>query len=247
AVPDQALALSQKHARLDALAREMDWSLLSLVSRGDTWFRDAEVITFFDALADGTLLDQFDTVLFYGAGSGGHAALSYALAAPFSRILAMSPLPSEGCDATTDRYAPAAENLAVAEHVFVPQDPAHADGTLGARNLMPLSCRHMGQKLEETLIDFGILDDVVCDAMDGVLTEAAFYRLLRARRDNTTYLRGLVARTIDADRPLLEALSVRNIAERLGRNRYARRFEKLREELAERGIAVPAGRRGDRP
>ena len=182
AVPDQALALSQKHARLDALAREMDWSLLSLVSRGDTWFRDAEVITFFDALADGTLLDQFETVLFYGAGSGGHAALSYALAAPFSRILAMSPLPSEGSGATTDRYAPAAENLAVAEHVFVPQDPAHADGTLGAPNLMPLSCRHMGQKLEETLIDFGILDDVVCDAMDGVLTEAAFYRLLRARR-----------------------------------------------------------------
>lgn len=261
AAADDSLPLAQRRSRLDALAREQDWSVLSLVSQGMTWFRSPEVVTFFDALVDGTLLDQFDDLLFYGAGSGGHAALSYALTAPGARVLALSPQVALGPEAAewddrfkaarkvecNNRYLPVPANLAAARAVYLAydagldEDRRHAALVTGP-GVVPLPCRNLGADLEEALIDFGVLDDVVADAMCGRLDRQRFYTMIRARRDNPTYLRRIVSRLIETERPLLEALVVRNVAERTGRNRYARRFDKLAERLRARGIAVPPSR-----
>ena len=62
----------------DMVARE-GWSHLALLSHGDTWFRDRRVWGFFDQLLDDGFFDDFDNVIFYGAGSCGYAAAAYSV------------------------------------------------------------------------------------------------------------------------------------------------------------------------
>ena len=46
----------------------LGWSHLCMVSRGDTWFRDRRVYGFFDRLIDDGFFEDFEQVIFYGAG-----------------------------------------------------------------------------------------------------------------------------------------------------------------------------------
>lgn len=254
--------LSERMPRLNDLAIDMGWSTLTLTSRGNTWFRDAEVINFFDAMVDGTLLDEFESALFYGQGSGGHGALSYALATPGARILALSPQVALGTpdapeddrfDAAgvdfTSRYAPSPENLSIADVVYVPFDPmvpedrAHV-ARLDSPATVPLACRNMGSTMETSLTELGLLEELVVVAMDGEVDPVEFYAALReARRDDPPYLRRLIGSLIAKERPVLEALAVRNVARRTGRQRFAKRFKQIEAELAAKGIAIPAPRR----
>ncbi|RVV98852.1 phosphoadenosine phosphosulfate reductase [Mesobaculum littorinae] len=260
-VYDRDAPLKDRRARLDPLAHDHDWSVLSLTSQGNTWFRAPEIVTFFDALVDGTLLDQFDDVLFYGAGSGGHAALSYALTAPMSRVLALAPQATldprmaswdtrfrsaEDIDFAS-RYLPSPGNLAASEQVYVAFDPLQEEDArhaalLSGPTTLELRCRRMGPRLEDRLTEMGKLDDIVAAAMTGDLDGPGFYTALRTRRDDSAYLRRIVARLIEDDRPWLEALVVRNIAQRTGRTRYLRRFERLAAELEDMGMPVPPSR-----
>jgi hypothetical protein len=248
-----------KHAsRFDDLATEKQWSTLTLVSRSDTWFRAAEVINFFDALVDGTLLDRFSDVLFYGQGSGGHAALAFALTAPGARILALAPhvgfamagapkddrfaLP-EGADFAS-RYGVTPANLAGCEAVWLLHDPNNAADRahVAVIDLPPacaLRCRNMGSDIEAGLVELGLLDEMVVRAMDGTMSEVDFYRALRVRRDQPAWLRRLIGRLIADKRPVLEALAVRNVAQRTGRQRFAARFEQIKAQLAASGITIP--------
>lgn len=253
--------LARHSCTLSELAGEMGWSVLALVSRGHTWFRDGEVIAFFDALVDGTLLDMFDDVLFYGTGSAGHAALGFSICAPLGRVLALAPhvrfdpevrawdsrFPQADRVDFEGRYPVDPSSLAAAEAVFAVYDPevkedAAQVGFLEGSSVVPLVGWRMGPNPEGLFQELGILDDVVSDAMEGELDQLGFYRLLRARRDNPAYLRGLVARLIEADRPLLEGLVVRNIAERLNKGRYARRLKQIEADLAASGLSLPPSR-----
>ncbi|WP_226780694.1 hypothetical protein [Oceaniglobus trochenteri] len=252
--------LADRMSRFDDLAEDMDWSTLTLVSRGDTWFRAPEVINFFDALVDGTLLDQFETVLFYGQGSGGHAALAFALTAPGARVMALAPQVGLGADAPDDprfpdageidftsRYPVSAESLAAATSVLLlsdpnqPQDRAHARAITGG-DLRRLSCRNMGSDIESGLTELGLLEEMVVRAMEGELDATGFYAALRVRRDDPAWLRRLIGRLIEQKRPLLEALAVRNVAQRTGRHRFTKRFEQIEADLKQQGIAIPASR-----
>ena len=67
------------------------WSSLSLLSHGDTWFRDPRVYAFFDQLQDDGFFDEFETVLFFGAGPCGYAAGAYSVTAPGARVLMLQP------------------------------------------------------------------------------------------------------------------------------------------------------------
>ncbi|TYB91166.1 hypothetical protein [Oceaniovalibus sp. ACAM 378] len=253
--------LESRMSRFADLAEDMNWSSLTLVSRGLTWFRAPEVIQFFDALVDGTLLDQFDDVLFYGQGAAGHAAMSFALTAPGSRVMALAPhfgfgIPGAPQDdrfqppANIDfsaRYAPTPDNLSVVKSALLLHDPADAAdrahaAALAAPTVTPLLCRHMGSRIEDGLSELGLLEELVVRALDGDLEETSFYRALRARRDNPAWLRRLIGRLIDADRPVLEALAVRNVAQRTGRHRFTKRFEQIKDELAAKGVSIPEKR-----
>lgn len=261
-----ASALADCPSRFDDLCEDMQWSTLTLLSRGDTWFRAPEVIQFFDALVDGTLLDQFGDVLFYGQGSGGHGALSFALTAPGARVLALAPhfgfgiaeapqddrfAPPSDVDFTT-RYGLVPENLDAAQSVWLlydpntPQDRAHVTA-LKTAQVHLLACRNMGSDIEAGLTDLGLLEDVILRAMEDDLSLSGFYRALRARRDDPAWLRRLIARLIERERPLLEALAVRNVAERTGRQRYARRFQQIEADLRQSGIQVPPLRADRQP
>lgn len=259
--PRETEDLAAQEPQLEELAQQMDWSVLTLISRGETWFRDAEVIAFFDALTDGTLLDSFDEVLLYGAGAAGHAALSFAICAPLSRVLALAPQaaftsavldfdkrhPNAAEVDFGDRYPPSRANLEALDEIYAAYDPQVEEDSrhmelLDAATILPLVCRRLGTNLEHIFAEFGILEDIVSDAMEGLLDEVSFYEILRARRENPAYLRGLVSKLIESDRPYLEALVVRNIAERLGRARYARRFSQLEAQLAAKGITLPPSR-----
>ena len=51
------------------------WSNLALYSEGKTWFRDPAVYNLFDTLTDEQFFEDFDRVLFCGAGAGGYAGV----------------------------------------------------------------------------------------------------------------------------------------------------------------------------
>ena len=67
------------------------WSHLCLIAEGDTWFRDPAVYAYFDRLVDDAFFEDFDHVLFYGAGMAGYAACAYSVAAPGAQVLALNP------------------------------------------------------------------------------------------------------------------------------------------------------------
>jgi len=250
--------LADRSSRFDELSEEMRWSTMNLISKGDTWFRAPEVINFFDAMVDGTLLDQFSDVLFYGQGSGGHAALTFSLTVPGARVMALAPQVAFGGTENhartrpadvdfTSRYGVTDENLAGAQAVWLLYDPNQpadrADaGAITVPQACALRCRNMGSDIETGLGDLRLLEEMVVRAMEGDLAETGFYRALRARRDDPASLRRLIARLIEDKRPVLEAMAVRNVAQRTGRHRFAKRFEQIEAELHARGIAIPAGR-----
>lgn len=54
-----------------ALAKSRGWSLPTIPAEGETWWRDPAVLAYFDRLADDGFLEDFDRVVFYGAGPAG--------------------------------------------------------------------------------------------------------------------------------------------------------------------------------
>lgn len=72
--------------------QKREWSLLSILSTGDGWFRSPELMAFFDGLSNAGFFDSFAQVIFVGFGAAcGHAACAYASAAPGARVLAAAP------------------------------------------------------------------------------------------------------------------------------------------------------------
>ena len=67
------------------IAAEMGWSHLCLIAEDQTWFRDPWVYAYFDRLVDEAFFDDFDRVLFYGAGPMGYAACAFSVTAPGAR------------------------------------------------------------------------------------------------------------------------------------------------------------------
>ncbi len=73
------------------LVKAQDWSHLCIISDGDTWFRDAKVYGFFDRLIDDGFFEDFDHVVFYGAGPCGYAASAFSVASPGATVVAIQP------------------------------------------------------------------------------------------------------------------------------------------------------------
>lgn len=69
-----------------------EWSLLSIQSLADDWFRSGDLMAFFDHLSDAGFFDSFQRVIFLGFGPAcGHAACAYSSAAPGALVLAAAP------------------------------------------------------------------------------------------------------------------------------------------------------------
>lgn len=225
------------------------WSHLALISDGDTWFRDPSVYSFFDALVDDAFFDEFEHVVFYGAGSCGYAAATYSVVAPGARVLALQPQATldpgmAGWDPRfvehrklcfTDRYGYAPDMLEAASKAYIVFDPLETydamHATLFSRaNVRKLKMPNMGAALQVDLWQMDLLTDLIQSAALGRLSPARFARLARARRDHLPYLRRLLAKLDMDDRQVLIDLLCKNVSSRMRAPRFARRLERQEQE-----------------
>ncbi|PKP69966.1 MAG: phosphoadenosine phosphosulfate reductase [Alphaproteobacteria bacterium HGW-Alphaproteobacteria-4] len=242
-----------------ALAR--GWSSLTVIADGDTWFRDRAVYGYFDRLVDDAFFEDFDRVVFFGAGMAGYAASAYAVAAPGATVIALAPQATldpriAGWDhrfvqmrrtSFSDRYGFAPDMLEGAGEAFVVYDPLEAMDAMHAALfrrpwVTALPCPTLGANLPAMIAMLGLVEPMLVAACEGRFSAAAFWRLYRQRRNSLRYMRLLLARTDAAGRPFLSALVARNAARRLRAPRFANRLAQLQAVLADKGITLPPER-----
>lgn len=119
------------------LFKENGWLHLSIISDGDTCFRDPNVYAYFDRLVDDEFFNDFDQVVFYGAGPRGYAAAAFSVAAPGATVVAIQPQATLDPRVTewddrhlkirrtdfTSLYGYAPDMLDAAEQAYVIYDP----------------------------------------------------------------------------------------------------------------------------
>ncbi len=203
------------------------WSMLGVMAGGWTWYRDPWVSAEFDRLAAEGFFARFEHVVFYGASMGGYAACAFSGACPGADVVAISPqstleraiVPWESRYKVawerdfSGKYGDAAQVCGAARRVvllydpFEPLDAGHA-ARFDGPNVMKLRASMLGHRLGSSLSQMGILSPIILAALDGSLSEAEFYRRLRARRDFGRYQRELFERAL--------ARGHRGLAKRLG-------------------------------
>jgi hypothetical protein len=216
------------------------WSMLGVMAPGWTWYRDPWVWDQFDRLRAERFFARFRRVVFYGASMGGYAAAAFSPACPGADVVAISPqstldkavVPWEtrykvawGRD-FSGPYGDAAQVSGTARRVTIlfdpyePLDAGHAARFTGP-NVMKLRAPLMGHRLGTALHQMGILTPIILGALDGTLTEAQFFRAIRARRGFDRYHRELFQRAIDRKHPGLARMLGRWVLAR-GENRMIR-------------------------
>lgn len=231
------------------LVQSQGWSHLALISDRDTWFRDADVYSYFDSLVDDCFFDDFDHVVFYGAGSCGYAAAAFSVVAPGARVLVLQPqatlspsiagwdprFTEHRKDSFTDRYGYAPDMLEAASKAYVVYDPHETYDAMHAAlftrpNVRKLRMPNMGAALQVDLWQMDLLTELIQSAAHGRLTNARFSRLARARRDHLPYLRRLLAKLDMDDRSGLADLLCKNVSSRMRAPRFARRVKSDTED-----------------
>jgi len=235
------------------LVKALGWSHLCIISDGDTWFRSQRIYGFFDQLIDDGFFEEFDKVLFYGAGPCGYAAAAYSVAAPGSTVVAVQPQATLDPRMTewddrfsdirrtsfTNRYGYAPDMLDAADQAFVIYDPREEldamHATLFERpNVTRLRMPGMGGALQTRMVEMRILYRILTLAGTGKMSRHAFYHVYRERRNNGSYLHAIRAKLEADDRSYLLTLLCRNVISRMNAPRFRRWLEAL-EQRAEAG------------
>jgi hypothetical protein len=233
----------------DAIARKHGWSHLCLIADGDTWYRDPAVYRFFDRQVDDAFFEDFDAVLFYGAGMGGYAACAYCVTAPGATVLAISPRatldPAQvGWDKRdtahrrkdfTTRYGFAPDMTEGAGQVFLAFDPEFAPDAMHASLfarpwVAVLPTRHLKDQVEMGLTQMGILSQMIEAAAANTLTPKTFARLWRARRKHLPYLKTLLGLAKITKHPNREFKICNNVTRRLNAPVFRKRLVELEAE-----------------
>ncbi len=235
------------------VAKVLGWSSLSVMSDGQSWFRDREVYAYFDDLIDDGFFEEFDNVVFYGAGPCGYAAAAYSIAAPGARVLALQPqatldprvaewderfIRQRRLDFTS-RYGYAPDMIDAAQEAFVIYDPEELEDAMHAAlftrpNVHKLRLRHAGGSLQFSLRNMKILSRLIALGGTGRLTPEIFAKLARARREDRQYLRNLLRHLDDKGRTKLAHALCKNVTTRMdGVPAFERRLKGLETRLAE--------------
>ncbi len=232
------------------LTKSLGWSNLCIVSDGDTWFRKQSVWDYVDNLIDDGFFDDFDQIIFYGAGSGGYAAAAYSVAAPGSTVILVQPQATLDPNVTewddrfadqrrldfTSRYGFAPEMIDAAHRVFVVFDPnERLDAMHAALFYKPhsrnLRVRHLGSTVQTDLMNMQILKRMLVQAESGKLSPTSFSKLYRARRDHPPYLRRMLS-ALDANgRDGLALRLARYVTQKMKAPRFQRRLAELNAKL----------------
>ncbi|MCT4559356.1 MAG: phosphoadenosine phosphosulfate reductase [Pelagimonas sp.] len=240
-------ALSETHTPFGFdLVRSNGWSSLSLISSGDTWFRDPMVYGFFDQLMDDGFFDEFENVIFFGAGPAGYAAAAYSVAAPGARVLTLQPqatldprvtewddrFPEQRRMDFTSRYGYAPDMIDAASAAYVIYDPHQMQDAMHSalferRNVTRFRVPFMGGALLNDFRTMDLLPSLLTAVAEDRLTTQTFARLMRARRQHMPYLRKLLAHTDREQRLTLSRWICANVGPRMSAPRFRRRLEQI--------------------
>jgi len=203
---------------------------------------------------DDGFFDDFDTVLFYGAGAAGYAAADYSVSAPDSRVLAIQPQATlDPAMARWDRRYPEARRLdfttrfgyapmmvETADTVSIVHDPSVTEDAMHAslftgEHTNHYSCTYLGPDAQRGLLAMDVLPELIEQTMDGSLDSTSFATLWRARHNHMPYLRTLMHRLEASDgHDRILARFCRQIAEQGNRPLFAKKLA----ELEGRGVQI---------
>jgi hypothetical protein len=229
-------------------ATQNGWSHLSLISEGETWYRDPAVFAYLDKLVDESFFDEYERVVFYGAGMGAYAAAAFSVTAPGCSVLAVQPRATldpeiAGWDARfirarrlnfTNRYGYAPDMIEGADKVFTVFDPyCRLDAMHAALFKKPfvtnLKARFLGESTAVALAETGILPKLVKQACEGTLTAKSYNKIWRERRSLGAYLRAILRVCTEAGHPKREAMICHSVTNRLRAPGFRKHLERLEE------------------
>ena len=234
------------------------WSNLALYSEGETWFRDPTVYNLFDTLTDEQFFEDFDRVLFCGAGPGGYAAAVFSVACPGAHLLLMRPqatldprvtewdqrFPDMRRKDWTSRYGFGPEQAEAAEHATIVYDPHVREDAMHAamftrEGFTKLRTPFLGGRLERDLDAMGILLPMIRLAGKGQLSPERFAKLYRRRRGHLPWLRRVLFHLENLERPILTGLFARTVLREHRAPRFRRALHVVEAQLREEGKALP--------
>ncbi|SFG13044.1 hypothetical protein SAMN04488020_101256 [Palleronia marisminoris] len=218
-------------------ADDKNWSILHVAARRRSWFRSEAMFSYFDELADDVFFDEYDRVIFYGAGPGGFAAATYSVTAPGARVILVEPLATvdrsrAGWDSRFyqqllsrpgPRYPYAPDMIEAAEAAFLLYDPSRALDHVHASLFAGSNVTHLRANnlttpkdgpLETTLEEIGALHPMIEGLGSGRLGHVDIYRLLRARRDHMPFLTRTLRRSGRRNSAFLTAVLCRYVTAR---------------------------------
>ena len=214
-----ALRIAQRHG----------WSCLVILAQAERFYRDEEVLDFFDAQIDASFFESFRRVLLFGAGSGGYAACAFSLAAPGATVLAIAPVSTLDPEiAPWDRrfmgqrrldfrtrfgFAPAM--MQGLRKAYIVYDPAQAVDAMHATIFrLPfvtlLRSPALGPDTAAGLERLGVYDRLVEVTLRGRLTPLRFAEMMRKRRKDMAYLKALVQRVAQSNHRALTVVAAKH-------------------------------------
>lgn len=211
------------------IALQHGWSSLVILAREPRFYRDPEVLDFFDAQIDDSFFDSFRRVLFFGTGQHGYAACTFSLAAPGATVLAISPqatldpeiapwetrFPNQRRLDFRSRFGFAPAMLEGARTAFIIYDPSEKLDAMHATlyRRPPVSVLRtpaLGPDTVAALDRLGVLNTLIEAAMRGRLTQRRFADMMRDRRKDTIYMQELVRRVAQGNHPRLTAIAAQH-------------------------------------
>ncbi|MCV6592919.1 MAG: phosphoadenosine phosphosulfate reductase [Silicimonas sp.] len=238
------------------------WSHLSLITDAQDWFRDRSIWAYIDRLVDYGFFDDFDRVIFYGAGMCGYAACTYSVAAPGAFVLALAPQATLARDRAawdtrfpstkrldfTTRYGYGPAMVEAAEAAYILHDPDEAEDAMHASLFQGANVHHFPYRrgragaIEADMRAMGLIARIADAAARGGLTAAGFARLMQARKRHVPYLRALLGRVLDEDRPALTRKLCRAVLAEQAIPRFKHHLEAAERRLS----GAQEASRGDR-
>lgn len=234
------------------IALQHGWSSLVILARAPRFYRDPEVLDFFDAQIDDSFFDCFRRVLFFGTGQHGYAACTFSLAAPGATVLAISPqatldpeiapwenrFPSQRRLDFRSRFGFAPAMLEGARTAFVVYDPSEKldamHATLYRRPpVCVLRTPALGADTVAALDRLGVVNTLIEAAMRGRLSQHRFADMMRDRRNDAIYMQDLVRRVAQSNHPRLTAIAAQHALALIYGASASAGDQLLQEELVE--------------
>jgi hypothetical protein len=243
-----------------SFAKKNGWSHLAIIAHASDpashWFRSHNIYGYFDRLVEDGFFEDFDQVVFYGAGASGYAACAYSVAAPGATVIAIAPQATldarlaswdtrfgntRRMDFTT-RYGFAPDMVDAADTALVLYDPQIAFDAMHAAlfncrhtSLRPL--RNFGADPEFEMLEMDMVEPILVAAMDSDLNTRAVTRALRKRRNHTSYQRRLLSELTTKDRPVLIARLCKHVLKTRDAWRFRKALRIATADIADRQAA----------